>query len=74
MGSSGVAVTDRVVFRGCDNCGYDGEVIEVIDPEGPYAGWECPTCKTTHETTEAVFYDGPAPDYARDVARDDLWN
>jgi hypothetical protein len=73
MGSSGVRVTDRIVNRDCDNCGHDGQVVEVIDPEGPYAEWVCPECGTSHETTEAVFYDGPDPDDARELWLDQ-WN
>lgn len=66
MGSSGVLAESTVSHETCDNCGYDGDVFGVYDPEGPYAGWECQECKTFHDTTEETFYAGPDPDDARD--------
>ncbi len=70
-GSSGVAVTSRIVERECGNCDWAGEIDLVIDPEVMYAGWECPRCMTSHEDSDEVFDDDGDPDYAYETARDD---
>ncbi len=73
MASSGTRVTGRIVWRECDNCGFEGDVDEVIDPEIPYSGWECPSCLTGVDTTETVFDTDEDPDDARDRELENAW-
>jgi predicted RNA-binding Zn-ribbon protein involved in translation (DUF1610 family) len=29
----------------CDDCGFDGDVAVIFDPDQGLMGWECPDCR-----------------------------
>ncbi len=50
--SSGVFAVSRDIDAVC-SCGFEGEAVEVVDPEAHVHGWECPSCESWNDTEGA---------------------